>query len=112
MADVPFYLPFAITLLACTALFVICRRRLRAAPSRSCSAATLFTIGAPAIGLLSGVVALPAFTNGFLLLGWIGAEAPYGHGEALIAAPAFNAALGTILAPLGRIFLPWRPISS
>lgn len=74
-------------------------------------------------GLLGESGARRAYSWACFVVGFVGAvvafyallliaRAPVGHGEILIAAPIFNAALTVVLLLIGRIVIGWRALRS
>ena len=109
MTDLAFYSSFALTFIAALFLFLLSKRRLRVKGAKPASTKNLFTFATLASGLACGVLVFPGLVE---LFQFFGAEASYGHGEVLIAAPLFNFIFAFVLVILGRIALTDTPTTS
>ncbi len=109
MTDLAFYSSFAFTFIAALSLFLFSKRRLKIKGATTASTKNVFTFGTLSSALACGLLVFPGLVE---LFKFLGSEASYGHGEVLIAAPAFNFIFACVLVILGRIALTEIPTTS
>ena len=109
MNDAAYYLTFLITTAAVGLLLMAIRHRVASRRLPVESALRIYTAGAVALGLVSGLGSLPLLAA---LFRRVGIAQDFGHaGIAFVAAFIFNLLLGVALAGIGRIALTWKPLT-